>query len=293
MAWFATGGGGYFVTGETFMRLLTFVLGLMLLAAVPVAAAPPELIAHRGASHRAPENTMAAVELAWKLDADAVEVDVRLSKDGVIVCRHDRTTERTAGVAKSVAEQTYRELRRLDVGSWKGERFAGTRIPRLKRVVASIPKGKRLFIEIKTGPQIVAKLKRLLQESGKRPRQTVIISFNEKVVRRASEALPKRKVFWLSGFQKDEATGQWSPKVPALIERAEAMGADGLDLQAAKPIRTKAAVEAVHEAGLELYVWTVNGPAKAQQLARLGVAGITTDRPAWLARKLAEQDAQP
>src|SRR5438128_11840999 len=87
----------------------------------------PELIAHRGASHDAPENTLAAVQLAWQQHADAVEVDVRISRDGQLVVIHDDNTLRTGKAARKVSDETLAELRSLDVGRWKGRQWSGER----------------------------------------------------------------------------------------------------------------------------------------------------------------------
>src|SRR5258708_12015509 len=90
-----------------------------------------EIIAHRGASHDAPENTLAAIQLAWQQGADAVEVDVQLSKDGKLVVIHDDNTKRSGGLARKVGAQTLEELGRLDLGSLKGKRGPGDKIPNL------------------------------------------------------------------------------------------------------------------------------------------------------------------
>src|SRR5687767_10257607 len=90
-----------------------------------VALGRMQFIAHRGASHDAPENTLAAVRLAWAQHADAVEVDVHLTRDGRLAVIHDPDTQRTAGVARVVAQSTLAELQLLDVGRWKASRFAG------------------------------------------------------------------------------------------------------------------------------------------------------------------------
>src|SRR3954470_3141821 len=98
----------------------------LLLAALPPMAFggdKVEIIAHRGASYDAPENTVAAIKLAWEQKADASEFDVFLSKDGKIVVIHDKDTKRVAGVDKTVASQTLAELRQLDAGKWKGAQF--------------------------------------------------------------------------------------------------------------------------------------------------------------------------
>ena len=88
-----------------------------------------EIIAHRGASHDAPENTMAAIKLAWKQQADAVEIDVQFSRDGHLVVIHDPNTRKTAGVRKNVSDQTLAELKTLDVGRWKNSVWTGETIP--------------------------------------------------------------------------------------------------------------------------------------------------------------------
>src|SRR5580704_14008797 len=88
-------------------------------------------VAHRGASFDAPENTLAAVNLAWRQRADAVEIDVHLSRDGQLVVIHDYNTRRTTGVNRLVARQTLAELRALDAGRWKGLEWLDETIPTL------------------------------------------------------------------------------------------------------------------------------------------------------------------
>src|SRR5689334_354029 len=107
------------------------------------------VVAHRGASHEAPENTLAAFRLAWEQGADAIEGDFYLTRDREIVCIHDDNTKRTSGEDLSVAASTLAQLRRLDVGRWKDPKWKGERIPTLTEVLATIPAGKRIFIEIK------------------------------------------------------------------------------------------------------------------------------------------------
>src|SRR5262245_9603118 len=104
-----------------------------------------EIIAHRGASHDAPENTLAAVRLAWEQGADAVEVDVHLSRDSRLVVIHDPTTKRTGNIRCRVLDRTFDELRRIDVGWWKGLRWERETIPCLESVIKTIPRNKRLF----------------------------------------------------------------------------------------------------------------------------------------------------
>ncbi len=134
-----------------------WVWGLFCLAlcATSGCRGPVEIIAHRGASYDAPENTLAAVRLGWERQAD-VEVDVYLSKDNRMVVIHDASTKRTArGVDLKVKETDAEELRKLDVGSFKDQKFAGERIPFLAEVIETVPPAQKLYIEIKCGKECI------------------------------------------------------------------------------------------------------------------------------------------
>lgn len=258
------------------------LFALMLLPGASALAV--EIVAHRGASHDAPENTLPSVKLGWERNADAVEVDIFLTKDGKIVAIHDDNTKRTAGVDKRVDKQTLAELRQLDVGRWKGEQWAGTRIPTLDEVLATVPAGKRLFIEIKCGPEVLPELETVVGRSGKRG-QVVIISFGFPVVEQAKKRFPDIPVYWLYGFSERERKAYGDPSPAALIEKVKAAGLDGLDVNYRGPL-DKSFVDQLAAAGMKLYVYTVNSPADARGLAAMGVAGITTDRPAFLREAL-------
>lgn len=244
-----------------------------------------EIVAHRGASDEAPENTLEAVEAAWKAGADAVEVDVRLTADGKLVLMHDEDAKRTTGAEAAIAKTSFAELRKLDAGSWKDPRWRGCKIPSLEDVLATVPRGKRLFIEVKCGPEAIPELARVLGGSRRDPRETVVIGFDPETMAAAKKALPDRKVYLLSGFRRDEETGRWEPRVEDLIEKARAARSSGLDLSAEGPLDAEAARK-IRAAGLELHVWTVDDPDVARKLRALGVDGITTNRPAALRRAL-------
>jgi Glycerophosphoryl diester phosphodiesterase family len=155
------------VTGWRARSMLHWIrlLPAALLAALALslsAARGLEIIAHRGASADAPENTLPAMKLAWEQGADAVELDMYLSKDGRIVVFHDTTTKRFDGRERKVAHLTLEEMRGLNVGAWKGEKWAGERVPDLVEILNTIPAGKRAVLEIKCGPEIVPELARVL-----------------------------------------------------------------------------------------------------------------------------------
>lgn len=246
-------------------------------------ASKPQIIAHRGASYLAPENTVASARLAWEKKTDAVEVDVYLTSDKQVVVIHDRTTKRTGGEELDVATCTARQLRRLDVGSFKDKTYAGERIPLLQEVIETMPPEKQLFVEIKCGPEVLEPLEKIIADSGKRS-QIVIIGFGLETVEASKQLMPDIPTYWLVGTKKDKETEEWIPHNPALVDEAIAAGVDGLNVHYAGV--TKEFAKRVKDAGLGLYVWTVDDPVEAARLAKLGVNGITTNRPGWLRSQL-------
>jgi glycerophosphoryl diester phosphodiesterase len=218
--------------------------------------------------------------LGWDKGAD-VEVDVHLSKDNRIVVIHDATTEHITGIDLNVSETTSEELRKLDMGGFKGEQFAGERIPFLSDVIATIPAGRKLYVEIKCGVEILPFLQKLIAGSGKIS-QIVIIGFDLETIAESKRLLDV-PTYWLKGTDQVEETEEWIPHDPNLVQMAEDNGLDGLDVHYAGV--TEEFANAVKAAGQKLYVWTVDDPVEAIRLRRLGVDGITTNRPGWLRQR--------
>ncbi|MSS99876.1 MAG: glycerophosphodiester phosphodiesterase [Pedosphaera sp.] len=261
----------------------TALIGLLLSLATVVSAL--DIIAHRGASHDAPENTLAAFKLGWQQRADAVELDIWLTKDGKIICLHDANTKRTTGVMKQVGESTLDQLRALDAGAWKDPKWKGEKLPTLAEVLALIPEGKRLVIEIKCGIEVLPALERDIHASGRPAAQLVIISFKRDVCVKAKKIFPQIPVLFLASFKQDKETGAWTPPPDELIRKAKSGGLDGINLGYKGPIDA-AFVKKARAAGLKFYVWTVNDTEAARTLVAAGVDGITTDRPEWLREQL-------
>ncbi|WP_417387982.1 glycerophosphodiester phosphodiesterase [Gimesia sp.] len=247
-----------------------------------------EIIGHRGASYDAPENTLASVNLAWERNADAVEIDIYLSKDGKIIAFHDKTTKRIGGRNQEVKDQTFDELQTLDVGAWKNAKYKAERIPTLTQVLETIPAEKRLFIEIKCGPEVLPQLKQELADSGKTAAQTVIIGFDYDTMQQAKQLMPELEVIWVFKVKQNKITRKWEHKPDYYIQKAKEANLDGLDLGYNKFVN-KAFVEQAKEAGLPVYVWTVNEVADAKKLVEMGVTGITTDRPGLLLSALKQE----
>ena len=256
-------------------------IAMSLLLATLAADRPVEIIAHRGESADAPENTLAAFRLAWQRKVTSIELDVHLAKDGTLVVCHDPDTKRTTSVFKEIKTSNWEQLKDLDAGRWKARRFVGERLPTLAEALATLPAGGRCFIEIKVGPEAVPALVKTIKDSGKAPEQLVIISFNAATVAEAKRCLPDLKAYYLAKFKRDMLSGRWSPTIDELIDEARRIKADGLDLSHKGPLDAEL-VRRVRKAKLGLYVWTVDDLAEAQRLAELGVDGITTNRAAWM-----------
>ncbi|MEN6307914.1 MAG: glycerophosphodiester phosphodiesterase family protein [Anaerohalosphaeraceae bacterium] len=238
-----------------------------------------EYVAHRGASYAAPENTLAAVELAWKAGADAVEVDVYLSADGRVMVIHDATTRRTTGVDMKVEATDSATLCTLDAGKFKGAEFAGQKIPYLEEVIATIPEGRRLYVELKSDERLVPTLEKMLDGNAHR-KQIVFIGFDLDTISACKERMADIPAYWLVGRRKNEATGVYLPIELSVVQTARERRLEGLDVQSAGV--TPELAGAIRAAGLELAAWTINDPAEARRLIELGAVSITTDRPDWV-----------
>jgi glycerophosphoryl diester phosphodiesterase len=245
---------------------------------------PPLIIAHRGASGTAPENTLRAFKLAFEQGADGIEGDFHLTKDGRIVCLHDEDTERVAGTKRLARECTLAELQELDVGSWKAPGFRGERMPTLEEVMAVVPPGKRLFLEVKCGPEIVPALVKALESGPLAPSQTTIIAFNPEVVRQVKARLPACTAHWLAKVKPDPQ-GAPTPSPQEILSTIRRIRADGFGFSA-EPSVDASFVSAIKKAGLWANVWTVDDAAVAGRFFGLGVDSITTNLPGPLREAL-------
>jgi len=244
-----------------------------------------EIIAHRGASFDAPENTLASIRLAWKQNADAVEVDAHLSRDNRVVIVHDADTYRIAGIKKLIREHDLADLQKLDVGKWKAKQWAGERLACLEDALSLIPPGKRMLVEIKSGPDTVTPFRNALEGSGVVTKQVAAIGFELATMSLFKRTVPEIEVYWVQGFKRDWRRGGWTPKPAELIRDAKEAAVDGLDVGANGPL-SASFVKKVKAAGLKFYVWTVDSPAKARALQAAGVDGIATNRPGYMREKL-------
>lgn len=260
------------------------VIGLVAVVAGGASARGQIVTAHRGASHDAPENTLAAFRLAWEQGADAIEGDFRLSADGGIVCMHDADTQRTCGVRHVVADTPLPALVALDAGAWKSPAFAAERCPTFAAVLATVPAGRRFFVELKTGPEIVPVLRREIEAHAPPPDALVIIAFDERTVAACRRELPGIPVHWLTGFKEEpKGSGRWTPSAADVAAAVRRSGAHGVGLRGDRRVVDRAFLAALAAEGVrEFHVWTVDDPDDARFFAAAGAMGITTNRPALI-----------
>ena len=230
------------------------------------------IIAHRGASAVAPENTLAAIARAADLGARSVELDVMLSADCVPVIIHDTDLARTTNGTGPVAALPHELLARLDAGSWFGETFAGEKIPSLADAITLVLKcDLALNLEIKPSPyEDIATASRaieLLAETWPHATTLVLSSASIEALAVARDAAPQ----WRRGLIANIPPTGW-PEVLADLGCAS--------LHCAASTATPSLIEAAHAAGYRLLAYTVNRPAIAATLFKNGADGIFTDDPA-------------
>jgi glycerophosphoryl diester phosphodiesterase len=226
------------------------------------------VIAHRGASGLAPENTLAAFRLAAEMGAGFVETDLRATRDGEIVALHDASLNRTTSGRGLLADCALRDLRDLDAGSWFDPRFAAERVPTLDEILDWSRRALLgLFLELKGEPTggfleaLVARLSR----SDSRDR-AVVISFDSA----ALEAL--------RGLDRELTTGLLFDRPLADPVRA-AREAGAQELLPRRQLVSRELIEQAHRSGLQVVTWTVNDLAEMRRLLALGLDGIMTDWP--------------
>ena len=235
----------------------------------------PVVIAHRGDSACAPENTLAAFRMAAEKGADAIEFDAKLSADGRVIVIHDQTVSRTTNGQGEVRKLKYAEMRSLDAGVWFGERFIGERIPTLDEIFETVGKSLHINVELTNyaapTDDLVVKVVETIRRHGNQE-QILFSSFLPRNLRKAAGLLPRvpRALLawsnWL-GWPARELVWQtntyWALN-PHFVNA---------DLRL---------VNRVHARGKRVNVWTVNDVTEMKRLIGLGVDGIFTDDPAKL-----------
>jgi glycerophosphoryl diester phosphodiesterase len=248
-------------------------------------SARPEVIAHRGFSAIAPENTLRAFEEAIACGADRVELDVALTRDGVPVVIHDDLLDRTTDGRGPLCDIDWDALRRLDAGTWFGAGFRGERVPSLDEVLDLTLGRIPLNVEIKAGlaapagpvagsrdvPGLEAKVARAIAVRDLTG-AVIVSSFDPRAIERIRMIEPRIETERLH----DGAEG---PPGAGALDRARALGAAGLNVSLDELRRAPDLPREARARGLRLKVYTVDEPADMEEVIALGVDGIFTNRP--------------
>jgi len=229
-------------------------------------------IAHRGASAVSPQNTLAAFEKAVELGADAIELDVHLSADGVPVVIHDSNVDATTDGSGRVAELHLVQLKQLDAGSTFGPSFSGERIPTLEEVLQAFGRRALLNIELKSfslrGNRLEQAVIGLIERYGLEDR-VLLSSFNPFSLRRAKKLAPHISAGLL-----------YAPDLPIPLSRAWLAPLCPHEARHPKHTMVDADYMAqVRKHGYRVNVWTVDDPDEMHRLIELGVDGIITNVP--------------
>ncbi|MFJ6567205.1 glycerophosphodiester phosphodiesterase [Streptomyces sp. NPDC091292] len=245
------------------------------------------VVAHRGASGYAPENTLAAVDKAASLGFDWVENDVQRTKDGVLVVIHDTDLKRTTDVEQvfpkrapwNVRDFTAAEIAKLDAGSWKSAKYAGARVPTLQQYLRRVDaNGQKLLMEIKAPelyPGIEADIVRVLGKEkwldrGHVRNRLIVQSFSADSIRAVHQRRPDVK----TGFLGTPPVSQ----LHSYASFADQINPSNTTISAAY-VAAVQAFDGPHGRPLEVQTWTVNDAATARRVARYGVDGIITNYP--------------
>ena len=231
----------------------------------------PALIAHRGASGYAPENTAAAFELALRMGAESAEFDVQQSRDGRLVVIHDDDLKRVAGVKRRVGALTWLELSQLDVGSWFSAKFTDERVPLLEDVLDLFEGKAELHLEIKQAdrpyPGMVARVVEMLASRPQWDGKVLISSFHHDSLFEVRKLDRSARLAYLVGLTRREV---------AMAESGE-LACESINLSARQV--DAAWVRAAHAADRKLLVYTVNDPKEYERLYNLGVDAVFTNFP--------------
>jgi glycerophosphoryl diester phosphodiesterase len=234
-------------------------------------------VAHRGATGYAPENTIAAFDLAVDMKADYIEIDVQRSKDGELVLIHDTTVDRTTNGTGKVGELTFEQLRSLDAGSWKGEQYVGEPIPTFDEILDRYHGKVGILIELKAPelyPGIEEQVAEALTERNldKPQNEKIIIqSFNFESMKKTNELLPQVPIGVLTSNRAHTTT-----------EALQEFSTYADWFNPSYGIVTEELVNNVHALGMKIGSWTVRSQEAADFLLDMKVDAIITDYPDYV-----------
>ena len=244
-----------------------------------------KIIAHRGASFDAPENTLASINLAWEQNIHFVEVDVKLTMDNILVVFHDETTVRFNQIDKPVSKYNFEELSDIDVGIFKGAQWKNESIPTLEQVLKTIPANGTLVVELKDGPEMENALIQLEKRNATIWQQLEFISFNYETICMAKKIFSSNKCLWLLDLDYDSETAKNIPSNKKIIHKIKQHNLDGIDVFAGE-MANELFFKTMHQENFEIYLWAINTIEHAKQYLPFSPQGLTTDKPKWMREQL-------
>ena len=241
-----------------------------------------KIVAHRGESQAAPENTVESFAVALARGVTAIEGDFQTTSDGVVVCAHDTADlRRTARCGRAISTMTLAEVKRLDVGLWRGSEWRYSRIPTLDEVLDLLPRRGELYLELKSRGSILEAIAKSIVDHRLMPEQVTFIAFDEITVTAAKSLFPNHRAYWLTDLTS--CGHRLNPE--ELVDKLTMLGADGADIDA-DCLLSGEYIEALHRHNLECHVWTVDDSYRAAELFEWGVDSVTSNRASALINEL-------
>ena len=254
------------------------ILTCLLLPIVSTNAVAQEItyVAHRGESYLAEDNTLASIRLAWELGAPAAECDIMLTRDKEVVLFHDKKGGRLTGHDFEVKETDYSEIKDYTIllRDTNLPEYNAETIPLLSEVLATIPADRTLVIEIKTGPEILPYMAKVIADYWKTG-NIAFIAFDFETILATKTIYPNIPCYYLSAIGLE---------VNSKFKQIKASNLDGVNLR--HQIINKKLVKKFNRADKDVWCWTVNDPEDARKMINAGVSAITTDRPKWLSKQV-------
>ncbi|MBI5660714.1 MAG: hypothetical protein HZC46_01040 [Ignavibacterium album] len=239
----------------------------------------PIIVAHRGASYIAPENTIPAFKIAFEEKADFIEGDFWLTNDNEIVCIHDSDTSRVSEQKIKVTSSNLSELKKIDVGIRKGGRFAGATIPTLQEVLQIIPGKKGLHLEIKDNREkFLIRLKEIFIEMNVSLQDIRIISFHRNIIRASKKYLPEFKTYLIFGWYFSKGNVFKSLACKLILRKLNTVICDGVVLYSDSYIDENF-IKTLKKKNLDVCIYNVEDAQKAIELTKLGSDSLTTNSP--------------
>ena len=269
-----------------FCSLFCMLLGATLAAEVKM----PAFCGHRGDCEFGLQNTMSAYQAAWRNGITWVEIDVRTTADGKLICFHDADLSKMANDKRQIRKLTYAELKKIDIGSKKHPMFKNERPPLLEEFFAAMPRNGHVLLELKkhsVNADFPYVLRDMMKKYNIDKSQVTVVSFYEDMLKNLNQKVPGMRNMLIVGLGDCRRLGMKAPSYDAylaldnILARLKELGCTGFSFAASdRRIKfDKKFIQTIKNAGYEISVWLVNDVWLAYQLAQWGATSVVTDRP--------------